>query len=248
MEKEYKCKKCEGEMKEDKELDELYCINCGETIHQKKGMKILNLYAGIGGNRKLWGDEHEVTAVEIDKDIAKTYKDNFPGDKIVIGDAKEYLLKHFKKFDFIWASPPCPTHSRFRTLWKGDGKLDNKTSGSSFKLPDMDLYSIIIFLKHFFEGVWVVENVISYYEPLIKPYIVDNHYFWSNKFISPMKKRPRNITNQDLDIKSKNIGMPIPKIKKSKRYIRGLLNNCVRPEVGLHILKCAFKIKQEVLI
>ena len=27
-------------------------------------MKILNLYAGIGGNRKLWGDEHEVVAVE----------------------------------------------------------------------------------------------------------------------------------------------------------------------------------------
>ena len=22
-------------------------------------MKILNLYAGIGGNRKLWGDEHD---------------------------------------------------------------------------------------------------------------------------------------------------------------------------------------------
>ena len=28
-------------------------------------MKILNLYAGIGGNRKLWGDEHEITAVEL---------------------------------------------------------------------------------------------------------------------------------------------------------------------------------------
>lgn len=27
-------------------------------------MKILNLYAGIGGNRKLWGDDHEVTVVE----------------------------------------------------------------------------------------------------------------------------------------------------------------------------------------
>ena len=34
-------------------------------------MKILNLYAGIGGNRRLWGDEHEITAVEHNKDIAK---------------------------------------------------------------------------------------------------------------------------------------------------------------------------------
>lgn len=34
-------------------------------------MKILNLYCGIGGNRKLWGDEHEITAVEWDSNIAK---------------------------------------------------------------------------------------------------------------------------------------------------------------------------------
>ena len=27
--------------------------------------EILNLYAGIGGNRKLWGDEHEITAIEL---------------------------------------------------------------------------------------------------------------------------------------------------------------------------------------
>ena len=30
-----------------------------------KKLKILNLYAGIGGNRKLWGNEHDITAVEL---------------------------------------------------------------------------------------------------------------------------------------------------------------------------------------
>jgi DNA (cytosine-5)-methyltransferase 1 len=43
-------------------------------------MKILNLYAGIGGNRKLWtpnGDEHEITAVENVKEIADIYKQFF---------------------------------------------------------------------------------------------------------------------------------------------------------------------------
>ena len=35
--------------------------------------KILNLYAGIGGNRKLWGDEHEITAVEYDEATADVY-------------------------------------------------------------------------------------------------------------------------------------------------------------------------------
>lgn len=43
-------------------------------------MKILNLYAGIGGNRKLWSDEHEITAVEYKQDIADVYKQLFPND------------------------------------------------------------------------------------------------------------------------------------------------------------------------
>lgn len=69
-------------------------------------MKILNLYAGIGGNRKLWGDEHEITAVEYKPEIAKIYQDFFPNDKMVVGDAHQYLLGHFNEFDFIWSSPP----------------------------------------------------------------------------------------------------------------------------------------------
>lgn len=166
-------------------------------------IKILNLYAGIGGNRKLWDGDIEVTAIELDPDICKIYQDLFPADRVIIGDAKEYLLKHFKEFDFIWASPPCPSHSRFRTLWKSDGKLSNKTSGSSYKLPDMDLYSIIIFLQHFYEGIWVVENVISYYNPLIKPQVLDNHYFWSNKELGTIEKVSRNITNQDIESKAR---------------------------------------------
>ena len=41
-------------------------------------MKILNLYSGIGGNRKLW-EGHDITAVRSDPDIAKIYNDFFPG-------------------------------------------------------------------------------------------------------------------------------------------------------------------------
>jgi DNA (cytosine-5)-methyltransferase 1 len=37
-------------------------------------MKILNLYAGIGGNRKLWGNKHNITAVEFNNTIAEKYK------------------------------------------------------------------------------------------------------------------------------------------------------------------------------
>jgi DNA (cytosine-5)-methyltransferase 1 len=52
-------------------------------------VKVLNLYAGIGGNRKLWEDV-EVTAVELDPKIAAIYQDFFPEDKVM---AKKYLTR-----------------------------------------------------------------------------------------------------------------------------------------------------------
>ena len=64
-------------------------------------MKILNLYSGIGGNRKLWGEEHEITAVEHDKKTANIYHDLFPNDEIIITDAHRYLLRNYIKYDFI---------------------------------------------------------------------------------------------------------------------------------------------------
>ena len=77
-------------------------------------MKILNLYAGIGGNRKLWGNDHEITAIELRPEIAAIYQDFFPNDHVIVGDAHLYLLEHYREFDFIWSSPPCQTHSRIR--------------------------------------------------------------------------------------------------------------------------------------
>ena len=119
-------------------------------------MKILNLYAGIGGNRKLWSDEHEITAVEYDPNIANIYQTIFPNDRVIIGDAHQYLLEHFQEFDFIWSSPPCPTHSRARFgLGVGSGKVKGV-------YPDMRLYQEIIFLDKHFKGKWCVENVIAY--------------------------------------------------------------------------------------
>src|SRR3990167_7910890 len=140
-------------------------------------MKILNLYAGIGGNRKLWGNDHEITAVEIDLEIAKIYQDFFPDDKVIVGDAHQYLLEHYNEFDFIWSSPPCPSHSRLR-------KVISMNSGAKAIYPDMKLYEEILFLEGYFEGKWVVENVIGWYNPLIKPYELEMHYFWSN-FVLP---------------------------------------------------------------
>lgn len=207
-------------------------------------MKILNLYAGIGGNRKLWGDEHEVTAVEWKQDIADVYKRFFPNDTVIVGDAHQYLLEHYKEFDFIWASPPCPTHSRMRLLChQQEGKPD--------KYPDMMLYEEIIFLTHFFKGKWVIENVISYYDPLVKPFKVGNHYYWSNFNIPQMKEDKRMIMrmSQDeiIEDKCKRFGYDLTNLNLTKTLMTKMLNNAVEPETGLHIFEFAFSKKQEVL-
>ena len=188
-------------------------------------MKVLNLYAGIGGNRRLWTDV-DITAVELNPDIAKIYQDFFPDDKVIVADAHEYLLEHYKEFDFIWSSPPCQSHSK-TIYWNHIQK----------RYPNMALYEEIIFLKHFFYGKWVVENVRPYYKPLIAPQIIDRHAFWSN-FIIPNKKigeLVRNDKGNGIKEKMKQRDMFIKNWYNCEVDKRAVLNNCVYPELGLHI-------------
>ena len=136
-------------------------------------MKILNLYACLGGNRYKWGDEHEITAVELDHEAARLYEERFPNDTVIVADAHQYLLDHYKEFDFIWSSPPCPTHSKVRFTQKNQDFYKPE-------YPNMMLYQEIIFLQHHFEGKYCVENVIPYYEPLIPGQKRGRHLYWCN--------------------------------------------------------------------
>jgi DNA (cytosine-5)-methyltransferase 1 len=204
-------------------------------------IKILNLYAGIGGNRKLWSGDIEVTAIENNPEIAKIYQDFFPNDKVIITDAHQYLLEHYKEFDFIWSSPPCPSHSKAR-YW-GFGRGIYKPI-----YPDMNLYQEIIFLKHYFKGKWCVENVNGYYKPLIKPQELGRHYFWANFIISKKEiKNNYNIWNDKNNLE-KEYGISIKGYKFDKSTDkRVLLRNCVEPGIGLHIFEMAFKKPQLTL-
>lgn len=196
-------------------------------------MKILNLYAGIGGNRKLWGDEHEVTAVEYDKSIVAVYKENFPKDKVIIADAHKYLLEHFEEFDLIWSSPPCQTHSSFRQ------NICVRFRGTKPVYPDMKLWQEIIFLQANAKCLWVIENVNPYYKPLIEGKLIQRHLFWSNFPISNIEIEKDNIRAAQIPQLQEFHSFDLSNHKiKNKRQV---LRNCVNKVLGLHILNEAIK-------
>jgi DNA (cytosine-5)-methyltransferase 1 len=194
-------------------------------------MKVLNLYAGIGGNRKLWRGV-EVTSVEYNEEIAEIYREHYPNDELVIGDAHEYLLKHYKEFDFIWASPPCPSHSRIRQMASKNGDYDPI-------FPEMTLWQEIIFLEGFCKGKYVVENVIPYYEPLVKPTIeLQRHLFWTNFKINKYKFSKGERIHNHIKPTDQLYGYDLSKYKIKHDKIK-ILRNMVDPEIGLYIFDCA---------
>lgn len=195
-------------------------------------MKILNLYAGIGGNRKLWGDNHEITAVEYDQATADVYKSLFPNDRVIVADAHDYLLKNHMNFDFIWSSPPCPTHSDIRRFGVHSGKYEAM-------YPDMALYQEIILLKNFApkSTKFCIENVKPYYEPLIPPDVsIHRHNYWCNFKIYEFAVTDER-KHQDINSSSNVYGFNISNTEILDK--RKALRNMVDPDIGLHILNCA---------
>ena len=193
-----------------------------------KAVKILNLYAGIGGNRKLWGDNVNVTSVEYDPAIAAVYADLFPNDQLIVGDARAYLLENYKRFDFIWSSPPCQSHSSFRF------NIGVRYRNVPAVYPDMSLYEQIIFLSNHAPGYWVVENVKPYYEPLVRPTAdLQRHLFWAN-FDIPQREftNDKIRTAQIPDLEALH-GYDLSAYKLTNK--RQVLRNCVHPDLGLHV-------------
>ena len=200
-------------------------------------MKILNLYACLGGNRYKWNEvknDIEVTAIELDPEAARLYKERFPNDTVIVTDAHQYLLEHYKEFDFIWSSPPCPSHSRARNY--------NTTYDAIY--PDMKLYEEVILLETRFKGKFVIENVIPYYEPLIPAQKRNRHLFWTNfnlpKILSERKinivetedEMQKLITFHDYDFRQ----------YKGEQFIYKMARNLVDYEAGKTIFQTALGI------
>jgi DNA (cytosine-5)-methyltransferase 1 len=207
-----------------------------------KIMKVLNLYACLGGNRYKWnevakdaGIEIEVTAVELDEEAARLYQERFPNDKVIVADAHQYLLENYKYFDFIWSSPPCPSHSRARFARK------NTTSAI---YPDLKLYEEILFLENYFDGKYCVENVIPYYEPLIAAHKRGRHLYWTN-FILPndLKERKSSIMESKDEVSQwcKFHEYDFRKYK-GKQSVQKMARNLVDYEAGRTIFEIALGI------
>src|SRR6056297_2747652 len=196
-------------------------------------MKILNLYAGIGGNAHNWSrEEHDITHVEINEEIASCNQKLHPRDKVIVGDAYKHIEENHQDYDYIWASPPCPSHSSIR-------KAGAKNGQYQAKIPDMDLYGIIIFLDRIFEGEYCVENVNSYYKPLIKKNLYDknNHYFWSSHSIPDVELDSQEHNHGNNTVWQEYYGIDLSNFSFDTVEKRQVLRNCVHPKLGKKILQ-----------
>ena len=209
-----------------------------------KKYRILNLYACLGGNRYKWdevADNLEVTAVELDTELARLYQERFPNDTVIVADAHQYLLDHYQRFDFIWSSPPCPTHSRMRKTNTGEGERKSKAT-----YPDMKLYQEILLLEHFFKGKYCVENVIPFYEPLIPAKKRDRHLYWTN-FNLPSDLNGRKASNfiySKVNDLSNFHDYDFRKYKGKQRTDK-IARNLVDYEAGRTILETALNISRK---
>jgi len=203
-------------------------------------MKILNLYACLGGNRYKWNEveeDIEVTAIELDPELARLYQERFPNDTVIIADAHQYLLEHYQEYDFIWSSPPCPSHSRAR-FWNSKAKRI---------YPDMKLYEEIILLQTHFKGKYCVENVVPYYEPLIPAIKRGRHLFWTNfnlptvlsdrslKIVQKGKEMERLIKFHDYDFRK----------YKGEQFIYKIGRNLVDYDAGKTIFETSLGITRQ---
>jgi len=203
--------------------------------------KILNLYACLGGNRYKWNEvsnDIEVVSVELDPELAKLYQERFPNDTVIVADAHQYLLDHYKEFDFIWSSPPCPTHSRARFARRN-------TTTSVY--PDMKLYQEILFLDNYFDGKYCVENVIPFYPPLISAKKRGRHLYCTNfNLPSDLNERKSSIM-ESKDELTKWCEFHEYNFRKYKgeQSTQKIARNLVDYEAGRTILETALEIQRK---
>jgi len=129
-------------------------------------------------------------------------------------------------------------------------RINHKQGGARY--PDMSLYQEILLLENnadYFNYDYCVENVVSYYDPLVEPQEVGRHYYWSSVKIpevdTPLlrkrdsESRPeRNDTGSGFNRRrhEKVLGFDLSDYDINNGKKQKALKNCVQPEQGKAIL------------
>ena len=210
-------------------------------------MRILNLYAGLGGNRGSW-DNHEVTSVEFNPKIADMYCKRFPNDEVVIQDVFTFLRdknNNLDDYQFIWASPPCQSHSQLQMF--------NPSKDTRSPIPDTtSIYGLFTWLNYNFSHSYVIENVQPYYVPHQKQTVkLGRHLFWANfpikpknfnqKFLETIRgDNPGSFSEEEYQFHVKRLKLSIISDDLKKEFkgkkLRTVIRNCIDPRVGKYIL------------
>ena len=200
------------------------------------GLKILDLFAGFGGTTRglqKWLDENNISyeyyAIDIDKQTLKVHKYWNKKSIVIQRDAYTFTKDELREYDFIWASPPCQSHSRAQVIWKR-------------RKPDMRLYTLICKL-HQVGKPFIVENVVPYYKPPIMwDYKIDRHIFWTNLDLSDVrvniKRKP--IYKMSLHELAEYHGIPYKYVRIYKGDKRQALRNIVNWRISYAIAKQVF--------
>ena len=208
-------------------------------------IKVLNGYAGIGGNRKLWNEvaNIEVTAIEIDKKIAAVYQDLYPDDIVLTIDAHEYLRLNYNNFDLIFYSPPCKTHTDIRI--HNPNFIAGKTEILYYdeRLPqEVELMFMLNRLGMLF-GKYCIENTKQYHKRMMEAQIRARHYFWTN-FGVPRFTLSINKPNHEFGILEewvKYAGVDLSNYDLNGLDPRQIYRNMVDPQLGKHVFQAALK-------
>lgn len=204
--------------------------------------KVLDLFSGIGGTARgiikyLYEKNivFEYTAIDNNPEAILAYTKNIPFSFILNEDAYTY---DFKGYNFIWASPPCKTHSCLNMY-------------SNRKEPDMRLWALIKKLS-MQKIPYVVENVLPYYKSPIKSnFKIGRHLFWSNipfiNFRGPVLPKDFSYMNLSDWMKYHSVGPGVIDHIEDKIRKRQILRNMVRSDISYNLIKQFFEPKQSIL-
>ena len=195
-------------------------------------MRILDLFAGVGGTSKgihrAAAEQNvklEYVAIDYDPSVLYAHQKFCPEDFTILRNAWNY---DFSGYDFIWASPPCQSHSVLNyTLRRYD--------------PDMRLYELIKKLRNSGKD-FIVENVHPYYQPPIPwNFEVNRHVFWSNLPIPSFRVVEKRKAFGELGVTDlldyHGVDKSVLSHVRGAQRRRQLLRNMVNPEISRRIFQ-----------